>query len=295
MAEWTVEQKRQIVKRLARQIGVATACALVDLSRSTYYKISRQQNDTALEQIVLKLAGKHPWYGYRRLTQLVRQIRRYSKVGEKRIRRIMSRLGLLIKRKKKPRRTTNSQHEHPRYPNLVMDLTTDHPDQVWVGDIACVLLGDGSEVFLATLMDVYTRVIRGWELSRDLTHRLTVSALMKALRKGCPKIHHTDQGVQYATPKYTQLLFDRGVRISMAEVGQAWQNGYAERWVRTLREEELSLTEYKDFADAYRQIGKFIQDVYNHKRMHSSLGYLTPYAFEKQWRKQYANSSFSNC
>ena len=235
---------------------------------------------------VRELAGKHPWYGYRRLGQLVRKKPRYKKVGDRRIRRIMARLGLLIKRKKKPRRTTNSQHEHPRYPNLVMDLTVDHPNQVWVGDIAGILLGDGSEVFLATLMDVYTRKVRGWELLRELTHHLPLGALRKALRKGCPEIHHSDQGVQYATPKYTQSLLDRGVRLSMAEVGQAWQNGYAERWIRTLREEELSLTEYKDFADAYRQIGKFIQDVYNRRRMHSSLGYMTPHEYEQMWREQ---------
>jgi transposase InsO family protein len=290
VAEWPVEQKRQVVKQLVKElgIGVVAACAMVGLERSTYYRVKRMRDEAPLEQILLKLAGKHPWFGYRRLTQEVRKIRRYRQVGEKRIRRIMSKLGLLIKRKKKPRRTTNSQHEHPRYPNLIMDMTIDHPEQVWVGDIAGVLLGDGSEVFLATLMDVYTRSIRGWELMRELTHQLTLGALKRALKKGCPEIHHTDQGVQYATPKYTKPLTRRGVRISMADVGQAWQNGFAERWIRTLREEEISLTEYKDFADAYRQIGKFIQDVYNRKRMHSSLDYLTPSEYEKKWREQQA-------
>ena len=288
MAEWSVEQKRQIVEKLARDLGVAQACRLVGLRRSTYYRGKRKKEDAQLEAIVRQLAGKHPWYGYRRIGVLVRKKPGYKKLGDKRIRRIMARLGLLIKRKKKPRRTTNSQHEHPRYPNLVMDLKIDHPNQVWVGDIAAILLGDGSEVFLATLMDVYTRAVRGWDLRRDLTHLLPLGALKKALRRGCPEIHHTDQGVQYATPKYTQSLLDREVKLSMAAVGAAWENGYAERWIRTLREEELSLTEYKDFADAFRQIGKFIKDVYNRRRIHSSLGYMTPYEYEQTWREQQA-------
>ena len=166
---------------------------------------------------------------------------------------------------------------------------------MWVGAIAAIQLGDGSEVFLATLMDVYTRAVRGWDLRRDLTHLLPLGALDKALGRGCPEIHHTDQGVQYATPKYTQSLRDRGVHLSMAAVGKAWENGHAERWIRTLREEELSLTEYTDFADAYRQIGKFIQDVYNRRRMHSSLGYMTPREYEQMWREQQAKKSLSNC
>ncbi len=131
----------------------------------------------------------------------------------------------------------------------------DHPHQVWVGDIAAIVLADDTEVFLAILMDVFTRKIVGWELARDMTHLLPLAALKRALRKACPEIHHTDQGVQYATPKYTQSLLNKNVQISMAAVGKAWENGYAERWVRTLREEELSLTDYKNFADAYRRIG----------------------------------------
>ena len=127
MAEWSVEQKRQIVEKLARDLGVAQACRLVGLRRSTYYRGKRKKEDAQLEAIVRQLAGKHPWYGYRRIGVLVRKKPGYKKLGDKRIRRIMARLGLLIKRKKKPRRTTNSQHEHPRYPNLVMDLKIDHP------------------------------------------------------------------------------------------------------------------------------------------------------------------------
>ena len=288
MAAWTLTQKRAVVNKLSQEYGVAYLCMLVGLNRSSYYHVAQDHpEDDVLERDLRKSAGNRPSDGYRRLTQtLRRRYKRYKTLNTKRVRRVMKRAGLNIKRRKKPRRTTNSKHGFQRYPNLVKDLAIDHPNQVWVGDIAAVLLADGSEVFLAILMDVFTRKIVGWELSRDITHLLPLAALKRALRRGRPTIHHSDQGVQYATPKYTQLLLDRHVQISMAAVGKAWENGYAERWVRTLREEEISLTEYKNFADAYRQIGRFITDVYNRKRIHSSLGYLTPAEFEAHWHKQ---------
>lgn len=167
------------------------------------------------------------------------------------------------------------------------------PNQVWACDICAIVLGNGEEVYLAIIIDVFTRVIRGWELSRELTHALTLTALDRALQQAVPEIHHSDQGVQYATPKYTARLeaLALAVQLSMADVGQAWQNGYAERWIRTLREEEVELSDYADFADAYRHIDCFIDDVYNHRRMHSALGYLAPVEFEKQWRLQQAGKS----
>ena len=140
-------------------------------------------------------------------------------------------------------------------------------------------------------MSLPAKSLAGRHVSRDMTHLLPLAALKRALRRGCPTIHHSDQGVQYATPKYTQSLTDKGVLISMAAVGKAWENGYAERWIRILREDELSLTDYKNFADAYRHIGQFITDAFgNRRRIHSSLGYLTPAEFEAQWREQQSKS-----
>lgn len=136
-------------------------------------------------------------------------------------------------------------------------------------------------VYLAVLMDVYTRAIRGWELSRHLDQTLTRTALKRALATGhVPTIHHSDQGVQYAATAYVARLEQLGTRISMAEPGEPQQNGYAERLMRTIKEEEVALTEYRDFADAYAQIGRFLEEVYQHKRIHSALGYLTPAEFE---------------
>jgi len=204
-------------------------------------------------------------------------------VNGKRVRRLMAEMGLQGKAPVRRRRTTDSRHDFPRYPNLVERLEVTRPDQVWVADITYVRLQE-EFVYLAVLMDVFTRRVRGWELGRSLDQGLTLSALRRAMRRGRrPEIHHSDQGVQYAATVYTDLLAGRGVAISMAAVGKPEENGFAERLMRTIREEEVDLSEYRDFADAYGQLGRFLDDVYNRKRIHSSLGYLTPAEFEQQW------------
>ena len=198
----------------------------------------------------------------------------------KRVRRLMGAMGLTGHAPPRRCRTTNSDHPYPRYPNLVADLPITQPDMVWVGDITYVRL-QRDFVYLAVLMDVYTRAIRGWELSRQLDQALTRTALERALATGhVPAIHHSDQGVQYAATAYVARLGQLGTQIRMAEQGEPRQNGYAERLMRTIKEEEVALTEYRDFADAYAQIGRFLEEVYQHKRIHSALGYLTPAEFE---------------
>ena len=189
---------------------------------------------------------------------------------------------LLRPQKQRKCRTTNSDHPYPRYKNLVKDLEITTPDQVWVSDITYILLGNGF-VFLAVIMDVYTRVIRGWSLSTMINLDLTLEALNMALADRVPEIHHSDQGAQYAAHAYVDRLKEYKVQISMAAIGKAEENGYAERLMRTIKEEEVDLSDYSDFADAKMQIGKFIKDVYNCKRIHSSLGYLTPAEFEAAW------------
>jgi len=141
-------------------------------------------------------------------------------------------------------------------------------------------------VYLAVVMDVYTRGIRGWALSRFLNHGLVLEALEMALEKGVPEIHHSDQGVQYATGEYVGVLVEHKVKISMASVGRPDQNGYAERLIRTIKEEEVELSEYEGFWDAKERIGKFIEEVYQKKRIHSALGYLTPKEFEEKWHRE---------
>ncbi len=269
---------------LSQDYPVTLACELLDCSRSSYYHQPEQPDDTKLGVAIQVVVAEWPTYGYRRVTAQLR--RQEWTVNHKRVQRLMRLMGIQVKTKRKKRRTTNSEHDFPRYPNLVQDLEIVRPEQVWVSDITYIrLLNDF--VYLAAIMDVFTRGIRGWHLGRSLDHTLTLTALQRALAKHpAPEIHHSDQGVQYAATAYTQTLRGVNVQISMADVGAAWQNGYAERLIRTIKEEEVDLSEYIEYNDAYRQLGRFLDDVYMHKRIHSSLGYLTPAEFEEQWRKE---------
>ena len=263
--------------------SVQAACGVLGLAQSSYYYHSQRAEESQLIVDLEQEARRFPTYGSRRLThQLRRSPYRYS-VNRKRVQRIMRQKRLLRGVKRAKCRTTNSQHAFPRYPNLVMNLSIDHPEQVWVCDLTYVRLGNGF-VYLAVIMDVFTRAIRGWNLGRSLDTELTLSALQNALRLCIPEIHHSDQGVQYAAQEYGDLLNRFHVQPSMAAQSKPEENGYAERLMRTIKEEEVELSEYNDFADAYRQIGRFIEDVYLTKRIHSALGYLTPVEFESAWR-----------
>jgi transposase InsO family protein len=276
-----------MVMKLAREYPVSLVCRTLGCPRSSYYYQAKGRDDQVLKEALKQVAGTWPTYGYRRLTA---QLQREGwPVNGKWVRRVMGELGLQGKVYRRKRRTTNSDHPFPRYPNLVQELEVVRPDQVWVADITYVRL-QREFVYLAVIMDLFTRCIRGWHLGRSLSQELTLVALEQALAKRTPEIHHSDQGVQYAATAYVQLLEATGVQISMAEVGQAWQNGYAERIMRTIKEEEVDLSEYQDYWDAYRQIGQFLEDVYMQKRIHSSLGYLTPVEFESQWLEQGVNS-----
>lgn len=247
--------------------------------RSSFYHEARRRSDARkLDEALRRLAGRWPTYGYRRLTALLR--RKGWRVNGKRVLNAMKRLGLAAKPHERVPRTTQSNHDFQRFPNLVDGLEVSCPNEVWVADITYVRLSSGF-VYLAVVMDVFTRMIRGWELGDSLEGSLTLTALNRALRRRTPQIHHSDQGVQYASLAYVERLKSKGVKISMANVGCPEENGYAERLMRTIKEEEVALSDYLDFADARRQLGKFLNEVYNGKRIHSSLGYLTPAEFDK--------------
>lgn len=271
---------------LAQEYPISVACQALECPRSSYYYQPGDQDDeTALKGAIKAEAARWPTYGYRRITA---QLRRETwQVNRKRVQRLMRLMDLQAQIRRRKRRTTNSEHDFPRYPNLVQDLAVIQPEQVWVADITYVHL-QSDFVYLAVLMDIFTRTIRGWHLGRSLDHTLTLTALRRALEAyPAPQIHHSDQGIQYAATAYTETLQAALVEISMAEVGEAWQNGYAERLIRTIKEEAVDLSEYRDYNDAYRQIGRFLDDVYMHKRIHSSLGYLTPAEFETKWRREH--------
>jgi putative transposase len=263
----------------------ALVCRVLGCARSSYYYQVRTPDESELRAEIERLAAKWPTYGSRRITAELR--REGWTINRKHVSRLMRALDLDIKRKAKKKHTTDSDHPFPRYPNLVGDLEIVHPDQVWVADITYIGLLTEC-VYLAIIMDVFTRCIRGWHLGRSLDQGLTLTALRRALAQRQPLIHHSDQGVQYAATAYVDLLQARSVVISMTDVGAAWQNGYAERVIRTIKEEQVDLCEYQDYHDAYQQLGRFLDDVYMHKRIHSALGYLTPVEFETEWIRSHA-------
>jgi putative transposase len=271
--------------KLAKTYPIRLVCRLLGVPRSSvYYSAQASLADEAmLKTALLDLAGEWPTYGYRRLTAMMRRLD--WPVNAKRVRRWMNELGIHGAPPTRTKRTTNSNHAFPRYPNLVKDLEITRPDQVWVADITYIRLRR-EFVYLAILMDVFTRSIRGWHLGRGLDQGLTLAALERALVVAVPQVHHSDQGVQYAATGYVERLQKLNVNLSMAAIGEPRENGYAERLMRTIKEEEVDLSEYQDFADALRQITRFLDDVYNVKRIHSSLGYLTPWEFEEQWQAE---------
>lgn len=267
-----------MITALAAEYPVRSLCAALELAPSVYYyQAPESADEVQLKAYIQDLAGRWPTYGYRRITVQLHREHQVT-VNSKRVRRLMQELDIQGARPRRKKRTTNSDHAFPRYPNLVQDLTVERPDQVWVGDITYIHLADDF-VYLAVLMDVFTRSIRGWHLGRSLEHTLTLTALQRALAHDCPEIHHSDQGLQYAATAYVEVLQQHQIAISMADVGAAWQNGYAERLMRTIKEEEVDLADYQDYADAYQQIQQFLEEVYMHKRIHSALGYLTPVEF----------------
>lgn len=263
--------------------SIRQACELVGLPRSTYHYQRHKADESQLVSDLKEVTGQHITYGTRRVRSQLRRSPYGYRLNRKLVQRIMRQEGLLRPVKRRKIRTTNSDHPYPRYANLVKELEIIAPEQVWVCDITYVRLGAGF-VFLAIVMDVFTRLIRGWQLSQDMGQELTLDVLRMALADHVPQIHHSDQGVQYAAHAYIDWLNDHQIQISMAAVGEAEENGYAERLMRTIKEEEVDLSEYSNFSDAKNQIGRFIEDVYNHKRIHSSLGYLTPAEFEAAWQ-----------
>jgi putative transposase len=260
--------------------SVKAACDVVGMARSTYYYQSQRRDESQLGEEVEQMAGQ---YGTRRITHQLQRAPYHYRINRKHVQRLMREKKLLRPVKRAKYRTTDSQHPYPRYPNLVADLEITRPEQVWVCDITYIKLQQ-TFVFLAIVMDVFTRAIRGWNLSRSLDVDLTLVALQQALGMYLPEIHHSDQGIQYASQAYTTVLKQYGIQISMALPGKPEENGYAERLMRTIKEEEVDLAEYLDLDDARKQIGRFLEDVYMTKRIHSALGYLTPAEFEAAWR-----------
>ena len=202
------------------------------------------------------------------------------RVGYRHVGRLMKAANLSVSIKRICQTTRSLQGERP-YVNRLQTLEVSRCDQVWVGDITYVRL-KGHFIYVCLLMDVFTRMIRAWHLSQHLTQSLTLKPLEEALHRSVPEIHHSDQGVQYLSNAYLSTLRQQGIEISVARRGCPWENGYAERLIRTLKEEEVHLNAYEDIHEARARIGQFITQVYHQKRPHSALGYLTPMEFQRK-------------
>lgn len=194
---------------LAGSYPVQVVCSAIDLAPSSYYYEAAAQDEDETVKAIIAIAQKHPSYGSRRSAAQLRRTPYGLTVNRKRVQRVMREQGLVCRRKRARKQTTNSRHQFPRYKNLVIDLQVERPDQVWVSDITYVKLGSAEFVFLAIIMDLYTRSIRGWRWSKGLGVELALAALQQALMKVVPEIHHSDQSVQYACPGYTQELHSR--------------------------------------------------------------------------------------
>jgi len=290
-----MEGARQRFPQLPRE----RACLLLGLNRGSSYRPAKSTAETAavepaespshpaapsairLQEAIERIVVEHPGYGYRRVTI---QLRREGwAVNHKRVRRLMRAAGLLWRRKRRFVKTTDSAHGLGAAPNRVKGWRPTAINEVWVADLTYIRLGQ-EFVYLATVMYAFSRRVVGWCLGRSLEAELALGALERALEARQPEpgwIHHSDRGVQYACSAYRERLERAGARASMAAKGTPQENAQAERLFRTLKEEEVYLQEYQTFEEAEASIGRFLEEVYNQKRLHSALGYRSPCEFEE--------------
>jgi putative transposase len=263
-------------------------CEAAQLSRASYYRFvgsEAEDPDMELRSVVQKIALSQPSYGYRRVQAELQ--RRGQRVNHKRVRRLMREDNLLCLRRRSFVRTTDSRHGFTVYPNLARKMVLTDINQLWVADITYIRL-QSEFVYLAVILDAYSRRVIGWELSRSLSAELALGAVRMALkgRSFAPGlVHHSDRGVQYACGNYTQLLRDHQIRISMSRRGNPYDNAQAESFMKTLKYEEVYRSDYRDERDARSGIGRFLEKVYNQKRLHSALSYVSPAEFERSLMK----------
>ncbi len=260
---------------------------MIGLSPPTYYykpKVSRKEKEQADAELCDKietLQANFSCWGYRTLKSQLLLIHGL-KVNGKRFRRVMRKHGLFRRIKRKFIRTTDSNHLFPVYPNLLKGRAVTDMNQVWVSDITYIRIQTGF-VYLAVILDVFSRRIVGWAISKRIDHHLTLEALRMAIEMRQPEsgvIHHSDRGVQYACDEYVKKLNQYHFCISMSAKGNPYENAYAESFFKTLKNEEVYLWEYESFTDVVERIPEFIEDVYNRKRVHSGIHYLPPEEFE---------------
>jgi putative transposase len=259
----------------------------MSLARSTYYQraesaavSARRSRDAALLAVIEAVAAESPAYGYRRITHELR--RRGTVVNHKRVARLMREGAVTPKRVRRFLATTDSAHDSPIFPNLAARLTVTGPNQLWVADLTYIRLRTRF-VYLAVLLDAWSRKVVGYAISHLLDTRLPLAALEAALTHRRPPpglVHHSDRGVQYASRAYREQLAAHGVRGSMSRSGNPYDNAYVESFMKTLKHEEIFARDYATMQDVRERLPRFLEDVYNRRRLHSALGYRPPEEFE---------------
>jgi putative transposase len=269
---------------LEGELSVATLCQAAQVSRAGFYREfcahDPRQAETELRDRIQQVALTHRCYGYRRVTAELH--RQGFVVNHKCVARLLREDNLLSVRHKKFVLTTESRHGFVRYPNLAGRMAPSAINQLWVADITYVRLSE-EFVYLAVVLDAYSRRVVGWELGPTLQASLPLQALDRALADRVIEpgiVHHSDQGVQYCCPDYVGKLLDHGFVISMSRAGTPYDNAKAESFMKTLKAEEVQLKQYRSLEGARQEIGQFIEEVYNRKRLHSALGYRPPEEFE---------------
>jgi len=272
---------------LATPIALERLCRLALVSRAGFYRWRHASEavdpDLDLRDEIQRIALEFPYYGWPRVTRELGD--RGLRVNHKRVYRIMREDNLLCLRKRKfVVVTTDSHHDRPVYPNLAREMAPTGINQLWVADITYVRL-EQEFVYLAVILDAWSRRVIGWALDRTLEDELTMGALRMALDRRSPApglVHHSDRGVQYASGDYTSLLKNHQITISMSRKGNPYDNAFCESFIKTLKYEEVHRQEYRDLAEARASIEDFLERVYNQKRLHSALGYRAPAKFEQR-------------
>ena len=253
------------------------------ISRPTYYYKPRKRKpeDVELEDIINDIALEFPYYGYRRVTAELK--RQNIVINHKKVHRIMKDNNILCKIKRSFKKTTNSAHNYKKYKNLIKNIIPQRINEIWNADITYIRILT-SFVYLAIVIDTYSRKIVGYGLGKTLSADLTIEALKDAILKRdvSDLIHHSDQGIQYCSSDYVKILKEYGIAISMSSKASPYDNSIIESFFRTLKVEEVYMFSYETYRDVIKRIPYFIEEVYNKKRLHSSLGYMSPEEFESK-------------